>query len=1140
MKKVMRTRVTALVLTAILAATSFGTGFTGMATVYAAETMVVDITDGVLNVRSKPSTTSSIVGTLADGDTVSVTSTEDGWAKIEYYGTTAYVKAEYLTEETSGVVEMTEVTELSATGKVTGTPTLNVRSGAANTTEMLGVLNRGDAVTITGKTSNDWYRISYNGKKGYVNSIYIKLDTVEEEVAVSELSATGKVTGTPTLNVRSGAANTTEKLGVLNRGDAVTITGKTSNDWYRISYNGKTGYVNSVYIKLDTAQEKITVTELSATGKVTGTPTLNVRSGAANTTDKLGVLDRGDQVTITGKTSNNWYRISFSGKTGYVNSVYITLVEEEFKVTGMTATGKVTASDSVNVRKGPGTSYASIGSVLSGKTVNITGKTDNNWYRITYGSSVGYVSADYIKIESTGNTVDFTVKATNASGKIIRSTTLNVRSGPAASYELLGVLKIGDPVKITGKTSNNWYQISYDGKEAYINSIYVRLDTDFKVTEKDTKGIVSLNGLVIRSGPANVYDQVGTLQKNDEIVITGVCENGWYRILYNGGAAYVSDQYVSEKTDGFTVTETQATATVTGTATLNVRSGPATTYDVLGTLAKNDEVSITGLASTGWYQIKFGEKTGYVNGERLTLSTTFKVEDKDATATVKTSSKKVYYYAGPSILYENLGSLASGASIKITGVCGNGWYRFENNGKAAYIDGDALSVSDADYTVTELSATGTIVNTTTLNVRSAPYTTVSILGTLEVGDTVVITGKTSNNWYRINFGGQSGYVSTVRVKLNTSYTVEPMDEIGTVYVDDATPLNVRTGPATSYDRIGTLSNGTIVTITGIVNDSWYQIFYNSKVGYVYASYIVLSDDVTVSDLTADGKVVNTAKVNIRKGPDNTTEILKTVSSGTLLNITGKASNGWYRVVYDGVTGYVSNKYLEIVSGTTVNKTGWTTSELNVRSGPSTSYSLITTLSKDTEIKVLMKYGDFYKINYGSNNSIGYVSTTYVTFVKPGEGGDGQDGTKYAQAQALLKVAQGEIGYVEGANNYTKYGAWYGLPNEAWCAMFVSWCANEADIPTSIIPKMSWVPSMVSFYKGKNCYYARSSGYVPKPGDIIFFGSSSHVGIVESVTGTGSSATVNTIEGNTSDAVKRRSYSISSSYILGYGSVPYAY
>lgn len=78
----------------------------------------------------------------------------------------------------------------------------------------------------------------------------------DQEENVSEMSATGTVTGTTTLNVRSGSANTTDKIGVLDRGDSVKITGKTSNNWYRISFSGKTGYVNSVYIKLNTDQEE--------------------------------------------------------------------------------------------------------------------------------------------------------------------------------------------------------------------------------------------------------------------------------------------------------------------------------------------------------------------------------------------------------------------------------------------------------------------------------------------------------------------------------------------------------------------------------------------------------------------------------------------------------------------------------------------------------------------------------------------------------------------------------------------------------------------------------------------------------------------------------------------------------------------
>ena len=112
-------------------------------------------------------------------------------------------------------------------------------------------------------------------------------------------------------------------------------------------------------------------------------------------------------------------------------------------------------------------------------------------------------------------------------------------------------------------------------------------------------------------------------------------------------------------------------------------------------------------------------------------------------------------------------------------------------------------------------------------------------------------------------------------------------------------------------------------------------------------------------------------------------------------------------------------------------------------------------------------------------------------------------------------------------NHTKYGAWYGLQDNPWCAMFVSWCANKAGISTSIIPKHASCSAGVRWFKNKGQWKGRS--YTPKKGDLIYF-TYSHVGIVESVSG----GKVNTIEGNCSDMVKRRSYSIGASDILGYG------
>ncbi len=66
------------------------------------------------------------------------------------------------------------------------------------------------------------------------------------------------------------------------------------------------------------------------------------------------------------------------------------------------------------------------------------------------------------------------------------------------------------------------------------------------------------------------------------------------------------------------------------------------------------------------------------------------------------------------------------------------------------------------------------------------------------------------------------------------YTVEPRDEV--LYVKKA--VNVRKGPSTDYEKIGALSKGTEVQITGIADTGWYQIQYNNETAYVSASYLL--------------------------------------------------------------------------------------------------------------------------------------------------------------------------------------------------------------------------------------------------------------------------------------------------------------
>lgn len=145
-----------------------------------------------------------------------------------------------------------------------------------------------------------------------------------------------------------------------------------------------------------------------------------------------------------------------------------------------------------------------------------------------------------------------------------------------------------------------------------------------------------------------------------------------------------------------------------------------------------------------------------------------------------------------------------------------------------------------------------------------------------------------------------------------------------------------------------------------------------------------------------------------------------------------------------------------------------------------------------------------------------------------------------QKDKILAIAAKEVGYKQNANGSNKFGLWYGMDKVAWCAIFLSWCAAQAGIMADVIPRFSYVPNGVDFFKKQGRFKA-AKGYTPKPGDIVFYdfngnGTADHVGIVISY----ANGKVNAIEGNTSaasqtngGAVERKQRSAVSG-VLGYG------
>lgn len=143
---------------------------------------------------------------------------------------------------------------------------------------------------------------------------------------------------------------------------------------------------------------------------------------------------------------------------------------------------------------------------------------------------------------------------------------------------------------------------------------------------------------------------------------------------------------------------------------------------------------------------------------------------------------------------------------------------------------------------------------------------------------------------------------------------------------------------------------------------------------------------------------------------------------------------------------------------------------------------------------------------------------------------------------IVNVALTQVGYHEGSSesdrdgmnmnsdgNYTEYGYFSDCDGYAWCAMFVSWCARQANVPESLVEnsRVARAP-----YFGVPFYY--KSEYVPKTGDIIFFAQKgeewTHVGIVLMRLGD----FVYTVEGNTADMVRIKRYPLDDDFIKGYG------
>ena len=202
------------------------------------------------------------------------------------------------------------------------------------------------------------------------------------------------------LNVRSGPSTSYSITTKLYKGDKVEIL-ETSNGWHKIkASNGKIGWVSGDYIKVSSGS---TSQPSTSTTKATVTATsLNVRSGAGTSYSVITKLPKGTVVDVLESASNGWKKIKTSGgTTGWVSGEYLTTGSagnsSTNNSTSQTSYKATVNTDSLNMRKGAGTSYSVITKLSKGTVVDVLESASNGWKKIkTSNGTIGWVSGSYL------------------------------------------------------------------------------------------------------------------------------------------------------------------------------------------------------------------------------------------------------------------------------------------------------------------------------------------------------------------------------------------------------------------------------------------------------------------------------------------------------------------------------------------------------------------------------------------------------------------------------------------------------------------------------------------------------------------------------------------------------------------------
>ena len=361
---------------------------------------------------------------------------------------------------------------------------------------------------------------------------------------------------------------------------------------------------------------------------VTATGDVYVRSGPGLDYASLSVIDEGQTASYLGATAVDnrgvtWYKVFYNNVTGWISSRYSELDTWSWSY------GYVTATGNVWVRTGPSLSYAKLGAIETGDTLEYRNESSVDdrgvtWYRVYYGTNdSAWISSRYSELTTYGSDATLVTATGNC----------NVRAGAGTEYDSLATMWKTDTAYYLGASAKDsrgitWYKVNYGGVTGWVSSKYATLGSSGSDDTRSYGTVTATGDANVRSGPGLAYDKVTNIAKGKTATYLGVSSTdsrgvAWYKISYNGYIGWISSRYATLGSgDSFTAWS-YGTITATGDAT--IRSGPGLDYDAVTYIAEGNTASYLGNSSVDgrgvtWYKVEYNGKTGWVSSRYTRLN----------------------------------------------------------------------------------------------------------------------------------------------------------------------------------------------------------------------------------------------------------------------------------------------------------------------------------------------------------------------------------------------------------------------------------------------------------------------------------------------------------------------------------------